>query len=131
MRSAKLFGKIIVAVGRRPSDSEFAVAEVFAKLGFDVVFLPENRTKGARSADVQMDGVDWEIKSPTGKGKRTIDKQFHRATGQSHNIIIDSRYSAIPFDRFREMVEKQWEGRRAVRRLILIAEDGKILDFRR
>ena len=127
----KRLGKITVAVGRRPDEREFAAAEVFAKLGFDVEFLLENRTKGAKSADIQMNGVIWEIKSPTGNGKRTVEKQFHRASGQSQNIIIDSRWSDIEENKFREMVEQQWRSRRSVKRIVLIAKNGTTLDFNR
>jgi hypothetical protein len=130
MRKAKL-GQIIVAVGRRPSNEEFAAAEIFAKLGHNIEFLPENRTKGVKSADIQMDGVTWEIKTPIGKGKRTVEKQFHRASGQSRSIIIDSRECDIDEEKFRKTVEKEWEKRRLIKRIILIEKDGKTLDFRR
>jgi hypothetical protein len=130
-RVKKKLGKITLAIGRRPEDHEFEVAEVFARLGFDIEFLPENRTKGARSADIQMDGVIWEIKSPTGKGRRTVEKHFHRASGQSRSIIIDSRRSDIDGETFRKMVERQWKARRSVKRIILIGKDGQTVDFRR
>lgn len=54
----------------------------------DVVFL---RPKYARTPDVDIRGIKWEIKSPMGNGKRTIDNNFNEARGQSKNIVIDLR----------------------------------------
>jgi hypothetical protein len=54
----------------------------------DVVFL---RVQHGRTPDVDIDGIKWEIKSPLGDGKRTIDNNFSEARGQSKNIVIDLR----------------------------------------
>lgn len=72
-----------------------------------MLFLAESRAKGMRNADVQIDGVVWEIKSPTGIAKRSVEKQFRRASEQSANLIIDGRRSQIPTKEFRKLVMKQ------------------------
>lgn len=54
----------------------------------DVIFL---RVQHGRTPDVDIKGTEWEIKSPLGNGKRTIDNNFGEARGQSKNIVIDLR----------------------------------------
>ncbi|HMQ96389.1 MAG TPA: hypothetical protein PKD19_04175 [Candidatus Saccharibacteria bacterium] len=54
----------------------------------DVIFL---RVQHGRTPDVDIKGTKWEIKSPLGDGRRTIDNNFSEARGQSKNIVIDLR----------------------------------------
>lgn len=54
----------------------------------DVLFL---RPQYARTPDIEVNGVRWEIKSPLGNGKRTIDNNFREARRQSVNIVMDLR----------------------------------------
>ena len=52
-----------------------------------------------------ISGEPWEIKQPTGNGKRNISNQFNAARGQSDKIIID--VSASPLDQ-REIEREAW-----------------------
>jgi len=44
-----------------------------------------------RTPDVNINGILWEIKSPRGGGKKTIDNNFRTARKQSKNIVLDLR----------------------------------------
>ena len=72
-----------------PRSHELSAAIILAyHFETDVVFM---RPKYARTPDVNINDAKWEIKSPLGDGKRTIDNNFNEARGQSKNIVMDLR----------------------------------------
>lgn len=73
----------------RPKDYELSAALILA--GYfksDVIFLRPNVDK---TPDIEVAGLRWEIKSPIGDGKKTIENNFRTARKQSLNIVIDLR----------------------------------------
>ncbi len=74
----------------RPKDHEISAALILANYYFktDVTFL---RPQTNRTPDIDVDGTKWEIKSPLGNGKKTIDNNFRMARKQSRNIVMDLR----------------------------------------
>lgn len=52
----------------------------------DVMFL---RQENYSTPDIEVGSVRWEIKSPLGNGKKTIENNLRAARKQSKNIIID------------------------------------------
>ncbi len=123
-------GKIIISGGRYPEHHELETANILITLGYDITFLTESRTEGAKNADIEMNGVIWEMKRPMGKSKQTIKKIFERATKQSDSIILDMRSSKLSKAESIAKIEKEWYSRRNIRRLFVIYE-GKILDYHR
>ena len=72
-----------------PEKHEMSAAIILAyHFKSDVIFLHRQH---ARTPDIDVNGTKWEIKSPLGNGKRTIDNNFSEARGQSKNIVIDLR----------------------------------------
>lgn len=72
-----------------PKDHELSAAIILAfYFQSNIIFL---RPAYARTPDIDVNGTKWEIKSPMGDGKRTIDNNFNEARGQSKNIVIDLR----------------------------------------
>jgi len=71
------------------------------------------------------------MKCPTGKGKKTIEKQLHRAGKQSGNIILDGRRTRLEDANIENELNKQFELARAIKRIIFIKKNGAIVDFRR
>lgn len=78
-------GKTVIPYGVLPELHELQTAAVFLAQGFDVEFIVPSRTRGSKTPDVMIDGVLWEIKSPLGHGKKTVEKQLQRASKQSKN----------------------------------------------
>jgi hypothetical protein len=124
-------GRSIVPYGVYPEKHEYETAEIFLKLGIDVEFIKPQNTKQATSPDVIIKGVAWEMKSPTGKGKYTIQNQFRRAAKQSSNLIFDIRRLQLPEDFAKQEIEKQFNLRRSIKRLKLIIKSGAIIEFRK
>jgi len=72
-----------------PKEHELSAAMILANhFKKDIIFL---RPQTSRTPDIDIDGIKWEIKSPLGQGKRTIDNNFSAARGQSENIVMDLR----------------------------------------
>jgi len=73
----------------RPEDHELSAALILAAyFKTNVVFL---RPTSRKTPDVEIDGTKWEVKSPRGNGKKTIDNNFRTARRQSQNIVVDLR----------------------------------------
>lgn len=72
-----------------PETHEMSAALILAYyFKTNVTFL---RVQHGRTPDIDVKGTKWEIKSPLGDGKRTIDNNFSEARGQSKNIVMDLR----------------------------------------
>ena len=76
-------------------------------MGKDVELIPRSKTSGVHTPDIKMDGVKWEIKSPTGNSSRTIENNIRNALRQSDNIIIDLRRMHVNESKCLKEVERQ------------------------
>lgn len=71
----------------RPKDHELSAALILADyFKSDVIFL---RPQIDKTPDVEIDSMKWEIKSPKGDGKKTIENNLRTARKQSLNIVVD------------------------------------------
>ena len=80
-------GKNIVPVGMKPWSQEMRVAEILAMAGHNVRFLEESNL---HTADILLDGVEFEIKSPKSANANSLEHLLKKALRQSPNIIIDT-----------------------------------------
>ena len=79
-------GKVIIQEGALVYPHEERVAFELVKTGNDVTFLAVGINK---SPDILYMDKKWEIKSPTGSKRRTLENNVRAALKQSCNIIID------------------------------------------
>ena len=87
-------GKVITPANRTPWPHEMRAARILARAGHTVEFLPEN---SLRSADILLDGVTWELKSPDGGNLKVIHRNLMRGKYQSGKIIYSScRMKRVP-----------------------------------
>jgi len=76
-----------------PKEHEMSAAIILAyHFKADVVFL---RPERKRTPDIDVNGTKWEIKSPKGNSKRTIDNNLRTARKQSRNIVLDLRRAKL------------------------------------
>lgn len=126
LRRIMVIVRIIVPTSMSPKPERFEqeaagiVAEFFGK---DAEFIVRQNSK---TPDIAIDGVEWEIKSPLGKGKNNIHHQFARAMKQSKNIIIDAQRSKDDIRRIRSKLKKEASVAKTLRRLILITKEGQV-----
>ena len=127
-------GTIIVPPGVFIDIHEKMTVDFLAtKIGSNVTFLVPERHKGVKTPDIEMNGLRWEIKSPTGKSSRTIENNLRTATKQSPNVIIDLRRidGRIPTAKLLKEVERQFNLSKSIKYIIVINRQEEYIDFKR
>ncbi len=109
-----------------PGKHELATARFFADRGKDIVFIKPSNIPDHHRPDFIMDGIEWEIKSPTGKGKRTIEKNYSKAASQSKNIIFDLRRINVPEKECLSQLKREFEDKHT-RCFLIIKRNGELL----
>ena len=112
-----------------PEKHELATARYFANMGKDVVFLKPSNIPEVHRPDILMGGVEWEIKCPQGKSKRTIEQNFRQAIKQSHSIIFDLRRINVPEKQCIAQLERHFNTRSDIKRLLVIKVNGELLQY--
>lgn len=108
---------------------ENATVVFLTQQGFDVELLPPVQQKGARTPDIKMNSLKWEIKCPVGTSANTIKRAFKTALRQSQNIIFDLRGSKMT-DRVNiSKLEKEFKDIKSARNLLIITKKRQLLDF--
>lgn len=97
----------------------------------DVTFLLPSRRMHDKTPDIEMDGLQWEIKSPFGKSSRTIENNLRLALLQSPYIILDLRRmdGRKPTAKLLKETERQFKLAKSIKRLIVITREEKHIDF--
>jgi len=120
-------GKVLIPGGARPWSHELRVANILALAGHAVEFLPKTNMK---AADILLDGIAYEIKSPKSANSNTLEHILKKALKQSSNIIIDtSRMKNVRDDNTRRFLINQVRIRKQIKKLIMISKQGQIIDI--
>jgi hypothetical protein len=125
----KRTGTIIVPPGVFIDKHEKVAVDFLATIiGYDITFLLPDRRKGAKTPDIAMNGLFWEIKSPKGKSPRTIENNLRLALLQSSNIILDLRRmdGRIPTYKLLREVERQFKLAKSIKHLIITRQEEHI-----
>ena len=111
-----------------PEPHEISAAAILAAhFKTDVHFI--RRIVNAKSADVLISGIIFEIKSPTGKGKRNIQHTLSDALKQSNNIVFDARRSKLHMKKITSELQRQYQMTASMQRLLLIRKDRVVVEF--
>ena len=95
--------------------------------GHNIEFLEET---SIHRADILLDGVEYEIKSPRSSTANSLEHLLKKALRQSPNIIIDtSRMKNSRDDATRKFLISQVKSRKQIKRLIMITKRGQIVDI--
>lgn len=128
--------KIIIEkeLGALPIVTEMEVVDILVANKIPrrhVLFLRPNRTKGAKTPDITIDGVPWEIKSIDKLGKYTLDHAERAGLKQADNLIFDLRRLALSIEKkATKEIEREYMKRKNWRGLIIIVRyDGECLTF--
>ena len=125
----KKYGIMTKPYGVRLESHEEDTIDFFLRIGKDVKVLTPSNTKRQTSPDIVVDGVLWEMKSPTSSNRRTIEKRIREAAHQSENIIFDLRRIKDYPDKVEKEIIRQYNLAKNIRRLVIIRKSGKRLDF--
>jgi hypothetical protein len=108
-----------------PKEHELSAAIILANhFKKDIIFL---RPQTSRTPDVDIAGTRWEIKSPLGQGKRTIDNNFREARGQSKNIVMDLRRIKMHQSKANARINFYLSTPHHFRRVIVITKSKKVV----
>lgn len=125
------FGKTIIPFGAHPEEHEKEIAKILNKYGKNVEFLIPVEAKYAKTPDITMDGMFWEIKAPNGSSNRTIENNLRCALKQSKNIIIDLRRIKIDETKAINQIKEKFIKVKTIKKIIIIKKNSKILDMLR
>ena len=129
-KNKKNRSKVVIPLGHPnpPEQHEIDAAFILARhYNTKVEFIIPIYDYMRKSADIIMSGVEWEMKSPTGASKATIENQFRRASKQSKNIVIDTRRTKLDDSEIEKAIIREMKKPSAIKRIILINKLGKIV----
>lgn len=114
-----------------PRPHERRVAEIIAELfESDIVFI---RRSESRTPDLYVlkTNTRWELKSPKGGSKHTIQNNLREAEGQSSNVILDLTRAKLTneqdISRAREFIKKE---KTRIKRLKVLTKELTIIDIK-
>lgn len=117
------------SIADRPKDHEMKAALIVANSHFkpDVVFL---RPETYKTPDLKVGSLKWELKSPLGQGKKTIENNMRAARRQSKNLIID--FGRMKLHQAKAMANIRYYIQRypgQFERILVITKDGRVIEI--
>lgn len=115
-----------------PRPHERKTAEILARLfESDIIFMRRFQSKSP-DLYVLKTNILWELKSPTGNGKHTIQNNLRETDGQSDNVILDLTRSKMAdrqgISRVKEFIKNE---RSRIKRLKVLTKDNKLIDIKK
>jgi Contact-dependent growth inhibition CdiA C-terminal domain len=114
----------------RPKDHEMKAALIVANeyFKFDVIFL---RPEVYKTPDLKVKDTKWELKSPLGNGKKTIENNMRAARKQSEHLVLD--FSRMKLHQTKAISNINYylknSSSNQFKRVIVITKDRKILEI--
>ena len=119
---------VFIPAGRKPWPHEMRVAEILALAGHTVEFLNEH--DGLRTADIKLDKMEFEIKSPESFNANTLEHKLKDAVKQSPNIIMDTfRIKKVHDVKIMNFLINQARKQKQIKHLIMVTKRGQIIDI--
>ena len=120
-------GYYIVPKGAHPWPHEERIATILKEAGHVVEFIPESAHK---TADIKLDGIEYEIKSPRSSKVSMLEKNLKRASYQCKNIIIDSsRIKSIKDSSIRNFLITKLKTQKTISNIIFVDRKRNIIDI--
>ncbi|MBR6459883.1 MAG: hypothetical protein IKS49_07010 [Actinomycetaceae bacterium] len=124
--------RLVIPTGVHVQPHELATARALANEGYTVTFIRKSTKPREHSADIYIDGVAWEMKSPISPKKKAIEKNLREATEQSSHIIFDARrMKRLPDHAIEQEVRVCAHKRiRKIERLIYVNKHGNVINIK-
>ena len=103
----------------------------FTDLGYDIELIPASNSPKAKTPDFMMSGAAWEMKSPQGKSKSSLEHIFKKATKQSENIVIDLSHSKMKEEIAVKEIERCFNQSGSCRKLKIITKSRRLLEYKK
>lgn len=98
-------------------------------LGYDIELIPPSHIPNRRTPDFKMNGLEWEMKSPKGKSRSTLEHAFQAAMKQSVNILFDLRRIQMPDEKATSTLKHLFDHSKSIKNLLIITKRRKMLEF--
>ncbi len=123
-------GKVIIPAGVTPWDHELKTAQALAQCGYIVEFVAVSNSHKAKTADVVIDGVLYEIKSPKTDKLSAVERNLKRATKQSSNVIIDSRRMSKLHDAtIQKFLVQKLKQQKTIKKILFVNRKHNVIDI--
>ena len=126
----KKTGKIIPN-GVSLEKHEYDTVLFLTTLGYDIELIPPSHIPNIRTPDFKMNGLKWEMKSPKGRSRSTLEHAFQTAMKQSVNIVFDIRRIQMPNDKAVATLERLFSYSKSVKHLLVISKERKLLEYKK
>ena len=124
-------GKIIIEPELNIWPHELKTAEALAAAGYTVEFIRKSDAEYEKTADVLIDGVQWEMKAPKSGKTNMILKNLRRALHQSCCVVFDARrMKNLPNQIIEREVRARAHDLKSLRHLIYINRYGEVVTIR-
>lgn len=121
-------GKLIEN-GVKLRSHERKTVEFLLDLGYDVSLIPKSDISGVHTPDLFMNGEEWEMKAPKGKGKFLFQNTIQDCAAQAKNAIIDIRRLDLPREKVLREFKKEFDRSKKLKKMIIITKQHKKLDY--
>lgn len=123
-------GKIIEPSRGNIREHERRTAKAIANMGLTVEFILESDQDFTKSPDILIEGIRWEMKSPTTDKLKQIQNNLKKANRQSKNIIIDSqRVKRIPDSKIQAFLLQRLKAQKSIERLLFVNRRREVIDI--
>ena len=127
-RSTK--GSYFVPADRSPWPHEIRTAKALARAGYTVVFLSETGDKP--KCDVEIDGEEWEFKSPKTNKLNQIQNNIKIANRKTPFIVIDSsRIKKLPDIVVQKYLTERLKKQKSIKKLLFVNRKREVIDISR
>lgn len=110
---------------------ENATVVFLSDLGYEIELIPPVNSYMVKSADFIMLGLEWEMKSPIGGSRSTMEHVFQKASKQAENIVIDLRRTKVDDVVAVSILERRFRNSKRVKKMIVITKQQKKLEYSR
>lgn len=107
---------------------EFAAKAVSKFFNTKIDFIKRSNT--AKSADLLINNIIWEVKSPIGNGKRTMQNNIRTADDQSPNVIINLARCKMRTNVAINRIRYELSRANKVKHLLVVCKNGKVIKIK-
>lgn len=115
--------------GVRSEPNEEKTFSYLTLFGFNIELIKPTRTQRVKNPDVLIMGAVWEVKTPISSNPNTIKNRFREATEQATKIVFDLRNIKRNSDKVKEQIIGLFSGNGKVRHMMIIDNNGELLDI--
>ena len=108
---------------------EYDTVLFLTTIGYDIELIPPSHVPSVKTPDFIMDGLQWEMKSPKGKSRSTLEHAFQSAVKQSENIVFDLRRTDIPLEKALTTLSRLMNTSKKARKFSVITKQQKLIHF--